>query len=295
MIALSRILLVFSVAILQAASGGVITTNTLGEYFDPVANSTLRYIYGQVVVDANSATLSIFLPLITTSGVEATVLSEGLAHFTIKAVAKTKTFAQIQADKQLSADIQITAIPNLTAIPGYQLNLQLLGQYLNTNIFSTPNPVQYFNLQMFPQLVVYTGGLTQPVYCDIYFNKNPSKKWILSAENNFISKGLFLSQDWTTNLIALSKTNVSSTLTCTLQIPATSFTNIEQGTYLIRIAAVMAPLASLSGLPATQLINLQKLVYNSAGQSVYSNSTNAAANLIYLNKQIAELVSENSL
>jgi hypothetical protein len=290
MTALSRTLLFLSAVALHAATGGVITTNTVGEYFDPVANSALRYIYGQLSIDATSATLLIYPPPITTNGVEATVISAGLAHFVIKPVTVKKTFVEILADKKLSADIQFKAVPNFAAPAGYQLNLQLLGQYLNTNIFSTPNPVQYFMLQLFPQLLVYSGGITQPAYCDIYYDNKPTKKWILSSQNNFISQGLFLSQDWKTNLIALSKTNVATTLTFSLQIPATSFPNLQQGTYLMRIAAVMAPINSLSGLPATQIINLQKLYNNSAGLAVESDEPNAVTNLIYLNKQISDIL-----
>jgi hypothetical protein len=58
----------------------------------------------------------------------------------------------------------------------------------------------------------------------------------------------------------------------------------------MRIAAVMAPINSLSGLPATQIINLQKLYNNSAGLAVESDEPNAVTNLIYLNKQISDIL-----
>ncbi len=217
----------------------VILTNTLGEYFDTQNNSTERYIYGNLNLSNGIATLHIFSPLLTTE-VEAEVDSQALAKIKVKEALKSKTLLQIAKDGHLSADIEITATPNLSANPGYQVVLNVYGQTLNTNIVNTPNPVQYFLLQMNP----LTAGIVNNVFCDLLFEGKATDKWLVPAQNDYPSLGIFLSQTWKTNQIIQTETNSTNKVTFSLNIPATSFVNLKDGEYQIRIAAIM-------GLPIT--------------------------------------------
>lgn len=292
----------------------VITTNNSGEYFDLTANSVERYIYGQLVLTTTNpaqptvptnATLQIFSPLITPQ-ISAEIDLLQLPNIVVKPLLVSKTMGQIVSDKSLSADIEITFTPNSKAVPGYQATLTLLGQTLNTDVFSTPNPVQYFLLQMSP----ITAGITQYVYCDLFYSGIATDKWVLPPANNFPSKGLIVSQTWKTPIIFETKTNETKTLKFSLGIPSSSFTGLKVGTYQLRIAAVMIPpettaviATTVSPFVATQLATLQKYL-DSAISTAQGNSllyvptgvqlANINANITFLLKLIFAITDANS-
>ena len=267
---------------MQACFGAVILTNTQGEYFDVANNSVARYVYAQLKITSGSATLEIFQPPLTAE-VKAAVIEGGLADIVVKPVSVSKSVAQILKDKKLSLDFQVVATPQLKS--EYELSLSLLGQFINTNDYSEPNPVQYFLLQMFPVM----AGVTQNVFCDVYYGGKTTTKWLFPSRNNFISQGLFLSSNWTTPRIVPAATK-KSTLNFTFQIPVTSFVGLPDSTYQIRIAVIMAPSIPIPGLAAVQFGTIQKLLDSAIYDSTTSNTAyqiKAIANVTYLTKLLA--------
>ncbi len=290
---MKKIAMFFCLVACSSVWCSVITTNILGEYFDLENNSTQRYIYGQLNLTTTGATLQIFPPLLT-NGVAVEVASLGLANIFVKPVVVTKTLAELVIDKKIGADVEITFNPNLVATPGYLATMSILGQVLNTNIYSNPNPVQYFMLQMTP----LTAGLTQNVFCDLLYNGTATDKWLLPPENNFPSLGVFLAQSWKTPIILQSKTNVSSKIAFSFQIPLSSFANLDVGTYQIRIAVVMLPLQAVPSFNATQVGSLTRLLESAIATATAPNSiyvpnaaqlVNIKANAAYLTKLIADV------
>ncbi len=265
--------------------GAIILTNTQGEYFDVTDNGVLRYVYGQLTVASASATLTIFQPALTTE-VAAAVLTGGLANITVNPVTVTKTISEILTDTKLSLSFQVSATPQLSS--NYELGLSLLGQFINTNDYSAPNPAQYFMLQMFP----LTAGVTQNVYCDVLYKGVTTTKWMLPSQNNFISQGLFLASNWKTPQIIPSTTGASS-ITLTLQIPGTSFVGLPDGTYQIRIAAIMSEqLLADSVMTPVQFGTIQKLLVTATYDATTSNiayQQNALVNVTYLTKLLADI------
>lgn len=272
--------------------GNVILTDTLGEYFDTQNNSTERYIYGNLNVNKGVATLHIFSPRLTEE-VAFQVRSGGLARIEVKEAIASKKLTEIQKDKYLDLDVAIKTTPNKLSPPGYQVVLSVYGQTLNTNILNIPNPVQYFLLQMVP----LTSGIANNVFCDLLFQGGQTDKWLVPAETNYPSLGVFLSQTWKTNQIIQSKTNSESAITLTLRIPATSFVNLQDGDYQIRIAAIMGlPITTIDGnqpdLIGTQINSLLFLI--SQGYSIIEGKNGifkpSASQISIVDANIAYLV-----
>lgn len=310
---LKKSIVFFFVLVWSQGWCSVITTNNLGEYFDLTANSVERYIYGQLVLTTTNpapstvptnATLQIFSPLITAE-ITAEIAQFSLANIVVKPAIVTKSLVQIAIDKKLAADVEITFTPNFKAFPGYQATLSLLGQTLNTNVFSSPNPAQYFLLQMSP----ITAGITQYVYCDLFYGGKATNKWVLPPANNLPSQGLFASQTWKTPTIFQTKTNETQTLKFSLEIPLSSFIGLKVGAYQIRIAAVMIPpetaavvATTVSPFVPTQLATLQKYL-DSAISTAEGNSllyvptgvqlASITANIAFLLKLIVEISAAN--
>lgn len=281
----------------------VILTNTLGEYFDTQNNSTERYIYGNLNLTKGVVSLHIFSPLLPVS-VETQVLLQGLARVEVKEAFVVKTLTEIQKDKYVDIDVTITAIPNKATSPGYQVVLNIFGQTLNTNIVNIPNPIQYFLLQMVP----LTAGIVNNVFCDLLFQGEQTDKWLIPGETNYPSQGVFLSQTWKTNQIIQSKTNTESSLTFTLRIPATSFVNLQDGDYQIRMAAIMGlPILTPDGnqpdLLSTQINSLLFLIDQGIGilqgqNGIFKPSITQIAiiqaNIDYLIKLFNQIIEDNS-
>ncbi len=274
-----------------AIFSSVILTNILGEYFDTQNNTVERYIYGNLNLKDGVATLHVFSPFLTTE-VAREVESQGLAKISVKEVFKTKTLAQIKVDGSLAIDVEITATPNALTTPGYQVVLSVYGQTLNTNVINAPNPVQYFLLQMVP----LTAGIVNNVFCDLLFGGVTTAKWLIPAQTDYPSLGIFLSQTWKTNQIMQTETNSQNRVTFSLVIPATSFLNLQDGDYQIRIAAIMGlPITTPDGnepdLIITQinsLLFLESQAFSTlqAQNGIFKPST---AQVVIINKNIAYL------
>jgi hypothetical protein len=282
----------FFLLVLTKLDASVVTTNNLGEYFDLQNNSVERLIYCQLNLTATDVTLFVFSPQITTE------IPPGLANIVVTPKVINKSLASLVNDKKIGADVEITFQTNSQSLtPGYLASLSVLGQVLNTNIYSNPNPLQYFMLQMYP-LAGLTAGLSQVVFSDLYYKGITTKKWLLPPENNFPSLGVFISETWKNPLILESLTNAPSKITFYFEIPLSSFANLTLGVYQVRIAAVMLPTQQMPSFAADQIGSLTKLLDSAVATTTSPNSiyvpnaaqlANINANALYLTKLIQEI------
>jgi hypothetical protein len=275
----------------------VITDNIVGEYFDTALNSSARFIYLQLTVGATDVLLECYNPEIYPY-VKAAVQSAGLSHVQTKQVFVRESYSDIMKNGAITLDFEVDFIPNTSASGGYEGNLQLMGQVIATNVFNQPNPVQYFLLEMTP----ISPGRVQNVYCDLLYSGKATKKWILPSYTNFINAGIFVSQTWETNQIVMTLNNEITSIPFTFQIPYSSFSNLQQGVYQLRILATMKPIQEIVGLKASVIGSFQKLLNQAyataSGQnSVYipnsSQLVNINQNIGYLTNLIVEVESSN--
>jgi hypothetical protein len=264
----------------------VITDNIAGEYFDTAINSSARFIYLQLTVGATDALLECYNPEIYPY-VKAAVESGGLSYVQTKKVFLKESFSDIKKKGVMALDFEVDFIPNTEASVGYEGNLQLMGQVIASNVFSLPNPVQYFLLEMTP----ISPGRVQNVFCDLLYNGKTTKKWVLPSYTNFINSGIFVSQTWETNQIVRTLKSEKTSIPFTLQIPYTSFSNLQQGVYQLRILATMKPIQEIVGLKASVVGSLQKLLNQAYATATGQNSVYIpnAGQLVNINQNIAYL------